>query len=249
MQITYGLLAMGTAQALRRDFRSLNATTNGLLSDLGIHRAPVSPGGLSLRELARAESTVTNEAIATANEKISTYQAADSALSTLHEKLASMRDIVDDVTFNHYKPKELRDKDEQYQALVAEVEDLLATATEDGTPLLTGYGGVVSLNLDDVTSLSMTALPEGATTTLTLALADVTGARGRVASMTTTAQNTIANLEDHAAELTSFEYRITNAQAAMAVMQSLSERLIQRISESLSAQANTTSDIASYLLL
>jgi len=238
MQITYSVLATGARQALGRDFRRLNATTNGLLSELGTQRAPTYPGGLSLRELARAEHAAVTDGISAASEKISTYQAADSALARLHGKLASMRDIVDDAALNDHKPKTLRKLDKEFQALAEEVREILAETTDDGTPLLSGYDAVVAMNLDHVTGLSMTDLPEGASATMTLALADVTGARGKLVSMTTSVGNTIDDLQDHMADLSSFEYRVTSAEAAMEVMRSLVDQLLTRISESLSAQAN-----------
>jgi len=249
MRVSYSLLAMGARQSLNRDFRVLSSTTNTLLADLGVPRASRDPAGLSLNDLAAAEQAAVSQGISVANDQISSYQVADEALANLHTTLQTMRDIVEDVALNSYSEEELAAKDDEYQELVEQVTGILADTAYEGTSLLSGYDAVVSLDLNAVTDMSMTALPTGAMTTASLAVASVTGARSELTVATTSAENTIEDLQDHAEAVTAFESRVSTASSALAVLESLMTQLAAEMSAALSAQANASPWTASELLV
>ena len=240
MRITYDLLAMAARQTLNRDFRTLNAKTNDVLANVGIHRSSTNPSASSLSSLIGIETAAINNGIRVANDLISSYQVADEALVDLHATLESMRDIVEDVALGNYKKKQLAAKDEEYQALVEDVRSILADSEYGGKKLLSGCDAVVSLNLDAVTDMSMEALPDGAMATASLAIAGVTGARNELVLATTAAQSAITELEEQADEVTDFESRVSNALSAMAVVEALMEQLATQMSELLSAQAHSS---------
>jgi len=248
VRITYDLLAMSARQTLNRDFRTLNAKTNDVLANVGIYRSSTNASTSSLSNLVHLETAAINNGISVANDRISSYQVADEGLADLHATLLSMRDIVEDVALGKYKKKQLAAKDEEYQALVEDVNDILADTEYGGKKLLTGYDAVVSLNLDAVTDLSMKALPDGALATVSLAIADVTGARNELVMAATAAQSTISQLEEQADEVTDFESRVSGALAAMAVVEALMDQFMTELSEVLSAQANTSPWSVSQLL-
>lgn len=236
MQISYSTLAMATKGAMNRDFRTLNTATNRLLSELDVYRGPSNPAGASLSNLAASEGRAIRDGLAVANGLITACQAADSALATIHGKLSSMREIVDDVALGEYTQEELEAKDELFQAVVAEVEDILAEAEHDGTALLTGYGALVRVNLDSVTSMAMTDLPEGATATMTLAMSDITAARASVASTTTGLGETIDELNSQAEKVTSFEVRVFSSERALEVVRDLTVQFVSSIATARTAQ-------------
>jgi flagellin-like hook-associated protein FlgL len=248
VRITYDLLAMSARQTLNRDFRTLNAKTNDVLANVGIYRSSTNASASSLSNLVRLETAAINNGIRVANDRISSCQVADEGLADLHATLLSMRDIVEDVALGKYKKKQLAAKDEEYQALVEDVNDILADTEYGGEKLLSGYDAVVSLNLDAVTDLSMKALPDGALATVSIAIADVTGARNELVMAATAAQSTMSQLEEQADEVTDFEARVSGALAAMAVVEALMEQLTTQLSDMLSAQANTSPWSVSRLL-
>ena len=240
MSVTYSLLAMGARQTLNRDFRTLNAKTNNVLANVGIYRSASNPATGSLSNLAGLEAAAINNGINVANDLVSSYQVADDALADLYTTLGSMREIVEDVALGSYSPEALAAKDDEYQALVADVNSILADTEFEGKKLLTGYDAVVSLSLNAVTDLSMTALPDGAMATASLAVASIPGARNELAVATTSAQRTITDLQEQADQITDFESRVTSTLSAMAVVESLMAQLTTELSAALSAQANSS---------
>ena len=248
MRITYDLLAMTARQTLNRDFRTLNAKTNNVLANVGIYRSSTNPSASTLSSLVGLETAAINNGISVANDLISSYQVADDALVDVRATLESMRDIVEDVALGNYKKKELKAKDEEYQALVEDLAGILADTEYGGKKLLSGYDAVVSLNLNAVMDMSMTALPDGAPASLSIAIASVTGARNELVLATTTAQSTITELEEQADQVTNFESRVSGALAAMSVVEALMEQFMTGLSDVLSAQANSSPWTVSQLL-
>lgn len=248
MQISLDLLAMGTRQSLIRDYRSLNATTRSLLATVGLHAAGAVTGGTSLAEIAQAEADTVSLAITTANRSLAMNDTADAALADIHEKLATMRDLVEDAALTEHTAGELEALNDEYQALAEEVTDILADTEYEGTELFNVYGAPVTLDLDDVTDLDLRDLPDGAMSTLSLAMVDVTAARGDLEISTRQLGLSIEDLTDHADEVADFGWRVSSAETALAIVESVTNDLLESFSQAVTTQANSSPWTAVQLL-
>jgi len=248
MRITYGLIAMTATNTLNRAFRGLNNTTNSLLSDAGAARAASNPANSVLGNLVDADIAAISSGVTTANSAISANQTADSALDSIETKLGSMRDLVEDVELEDLTQPQIEAKDAEYQTLADEVVAILEDTTYGDEALLSGRDPLVMLNLDPVTDMSLTDLPEDALYTLDRAVVDVGLAKVDLATDTNDLTNAIDALQDHSEDLTAFASRLTTAQAAMDVLRSITSEFLSQFATILSAQANTSSTNALTLL-
>ena len=103
MQVTpYHLRAMMARTYLNRAAGDLNKTTTRLLADVGIRRARPNLATGVLVDLMTAERSAVTSAIASASDRITRNQTADTALGTIYTKLGEMRDLVEEVaTVDH----------------------------------------------------------------------------------------------------------------------------------------------------
>ena len=248
MLTRFGQIAAGTRQSFNRTYDGLNKTTNSLLGDLGISRGGTNSANAVLGDLTEVEITTVAGAITDATTSISKNQTASAALDELHDKLGEMRQLVEDVALGDLKPKDVRLKDEEYQVLAGEVASLMEDTEYDGTKLLTGSTAVVQLNLDQITSMSLTDLSDDAMGTISIGMGEVTGSKAELDFETNAVVAAISDLEGHADDLKAFESRLDTAGGAMAVLELVTKQFFQDVFTSLSAQAKASSSTASKLL-
>ena len=245
---TYEYIAGVTRYGLNYDFVNLNRTTNSLLSEVGTYRAGSNPAPGVLANLADADIAAVNQGITQANTSISMSQTAEGAIDQIVAKLRDMRDLAQDVALGGLEEQEIADKDEQYQALAAEVVSLIEDTACDGAAVLSGPDAVVLLDLDDVTGMSLTDLPDGATGMLSAAIVDVGLAQNGLVADRNRLTGVAGQLQTHRENLTSFESRLGGVQDALDVLRSVTAQMTENLLAAVSAETNVSPDRAMYLL-
>lgn len=245
---TYNHIAALTRLSLNHAFRSLNNTTNKLLSQAGIVRADTNPAPAVLYNLAEADLNALTSGITEANDTISMNQTADAALETIHEKLQQMRALAEEVEYGDLTAEEIQTNADEYESLAAEVQTLLDETTYDDRTLLSGREPVVMFNLESVLEIDLTDMPSGGTFDVSRAMLDVTAAREQLELDNNALAQTITDMESQQDEVLSFASQLATAQQALNTLKATLDQMYSETLGATATQMNITSSDAMRLL-
>ncbi|MGC9455694.1 MAG: flagellin [Phycisphaerae bacterium] len=245
---TYNHIAALTRLSLNHAFRSLNNTTNKLLSQAGIVRADTNPAPAVLYDLAEADLNALTSGITEANDTISMNQTADAALETIHEKLQQMRALAEEVEYGDLTAEEIQTNADEYESLAAEVQTLLDETTYDDRTLLSGREPVVMFNLESVLEMDLTDMPSGGTFDVSRAMLDVTAAREQLELDNNALAQTITDMESQQDEVLSFASQLATAQQALNTLKATLDQMYSETLGATATQMNITSSDAMRLL-
>lgn len=244
----YNHIAALTRLTLNHTFKSLNNTTNKLLSQAGISRADTNPASAVLYDLTEADLNALTSGITDANDNISMNQTADAALETIHGKLQQMRTLAEEVEYGDLTSEEIQANADEYDSLADDVRTLLDETTYDDRKLLSGRDPVLRFNLENVLEMDLTNMPSGGTFDVSRAMLDVSAAREELELDNNALARAITDMEGQQDELLSFASQLATAQQALNTLKATLQQMHNETLGAGTTQMNVTSSDAMRLL-
>jgi len=235
----YNTVSSSTTNHLNAAYMKLNRTTNSLMASMEIYRLDPGSLGGTIATRVTADVASINDAIESGNETIGRNQAADAAMASIYDKLGEMRDLAYEVSLGTLSVGEVTTYDTNYQALAREITDLLTDPAYQAEPVLSGDDAVATLSLDNVTSMSLTALPDGASADIGKAMVDVGLARNTLSTETTKVSSAVMGLQAQTTELANLSARVTTAEEALGVLSSTTQLIMTQLNNALQAQSES----------
>lgn len=244
----YNTVSAGTASYLNAAYITLNRTTNSLMASMEIYRLGPGSRGTTIASRVTADVASINDAIEAGNETIGRNQAADAAMAAIYDKLGEMRDLAYEVSLGTLSQGEIDAHNADYQALAREITDLLADTAYQAEPVLSGDDAVATLSLSNVTGMSLTALPAGASADIGEAMVDVGLARNTLSVETARVSSAIAGLRVQTTKLANLSAQVTTAEEALGVLSSTTQLIRTQLNNALHAQSASLSSQAQSLV-
>ena len=260
----------------QRNLSSVTGQLSGnfrrLSTGLRISTAADDAAGLAISERLRSQVRSLNQAGRNANDGISLVQTAEGALNEVSTILTRLRELSVQSANGTVSNSDRETLDEEFQALVSEVNRIGRSTEFNGINLLdgssssitfqVGFGttsGVdsldVSLSAALSTSLNLNTLDigSGGNTSLAISAVDdainsVSGLRGRLGATQNRLNSTINNLAVQVENLSAAESRIRDVDVAFETAQLTRNNILQQSSISILAQANAAPQSALSLL-
>jgi flagellin len=251
--------------ALANNFRRL-------ATGLRIATAADDAAGLAISERLRAQIRSLDQAKRNANDGISLVQTAEGALNEVNSILVRLRELSVQSANGATSNNDRETLDEEFQALVSEINRIGRTAEFNSIKLLdgstssvsfqVGFGttaGIdtlsVSLSPSLSTSLNLNTLDIGsggnsslAITNIDAAINTVSSLRGRLGALQNRLGSTINNIAISVENLSAAESRIRDVDVAYETAQLTRNSILQQASISILAQANSRPTSALTLL-
>src|SRR3989339_1875234 len=148
MRINHNISAMITTGALDTVGRSLNKSLERLSTGLRINRASDDAAGLAVSEQLRTQINGMDAAKRNASDGISLLQIAEGAANEVSSMLQRMRELAVQSTNDTLTSTERTYTNQEYQALMSEIDRVTSVTQYNGQTLLTGnassFGGASS---------------------------------------------------------------------------------------------------------
>jgi flagellin len=252
-------------EALANNFRRL-------ATGLRIATAADDAAGLAISERLRAQIRSLDQAKRNANDGISLVQTAEGALNEVNSILVRLRELSVQSANGATSNNDRETLDEEFQALVSEINRIGRTAEFNSIKLLdgstssvsfqVGFGttaGIdtlsVSLSPSLSTSLNLNTLDIGsggntslAITNIDAAINSVSSLRGRLGALQNRLGSTINNIAISVENLSAAESRIRDVDVAYETAQLTRNSILQQASISVLSQANAVPTSALTLL-
>ena len=214
--INTNINALIAKNAVNANQRSLQTAMQSLATGSKINRASDDAAGLAIRENMTAQIKGFNAAVRNANDGISLLQTADSAMEGMSSLLQRMRELGVLAQNDTYSSAQRTAMDDEFSALLTEV-DRIATDTEwNGMPLLDSTGG----NLGGTSTFSFQV---GANSSQTIEV--IISDQGTGGALSAIASSTVASAASAATAVTSLDTAI----AALASNRSVIGAAVNRL--------------------
>ena len=244
----YTMVSAGTTSYLNAAYTKLNQTTNSLMASMEIYRLDPSSLGGPIDSRVTADVASINDAIETGIETIGKNQAADAAMADIYDNLSQMRGLAYEASLGTLSEGQVAANDAAYQTLAEQITALLAETAYQAEPVLSGDDAVVTLSLDNVTSMSLTALPQGASADIGKAMTDVGLARNTLSVETTRVSSAVEGLQAQTTKLADLSAQATTAEEALGVLSSTTQLIMTQLHNAMQAQSNNLSSQAQSLV-
>ena len=250
-------------------YRNLNVTDGAmgkslekLSSGLRINRAADDAAGLAISEGLRSQIGGLKVAVRNAQDGVSVVQTAEGALTETHSILQRMRDLaVQAANDGALKDDDKAKADAEYQALVAELDDIATKTTFNGTPLLDGTytgklfqvganaGETLSVSIGNMGSTALGAVGDITTqgnastaiTAVNAAIETVSTQRANLGATQNRLEHKINNLNATVENLTASESRIRDTDMAQEMVSFTRSQILSQAGTAMLAQANQSS--------
>jgi flagellin len=250
-------------------YRNLNVTDGAmgkslekLSSGLRINRAADDAAGLAISEGLRSQIGGLKVAVRNAQDGISVVQTAEGALTETHSILQRMRDLaVQASNDGALKDDDKAKADAEYQALVAELDDIATKTTFNNTPLLDGTytsklfqvganaGETLELSIANMDSATLGAVGDittqanasAAITAVNAAIETVSTQRANLGAVQNRLEHKINNLNATVENLTASESRIRDTDMAQEMVSFTRSQILSQAGTAMLAQANQSS--------
>ena len=259
--------ALISANALTANERAMQKTMQSLSTGSRINNSSDDAAGMAIRNNMTAQINGLNAAVRNANDGINMMQTADGALSGVTDMLQRMRELSVLGSTDTYSSAQKTAMNDEYQALLNQV-NLVATTTQwNKMGLLTGSGGEVggstrfsfqiganagqTVSVTIVDQSTTTALQSIAGTVLTsgaYAAAAVSAIDGALSNINTNRSalgaainrlgHAIDNLTNVAQNTTDARSRVTDTDYSKATSDLARQQIIQQAGTAMLAQAN-----------
>ena len=214
--INTNINALVAKNAVNANQRSLQTAMQSLATGSKINRASDDAAGLAIRENMTAQIKGFNAAVRNANDGISLLQTADSAMEGMSSLLQRMRELGVLAQNDTYSSAQRTAMDDEFSALLEEV-DRITTDTEwNGMPLLDGTGG----DLGDASTFSF-QVGANSSQTIEVTITD----QSTEGALSDIAESTVASAASAATAVTSLDTAI----AALAANRSLIGAAVNRL--------------------
>ena len=265
--INTNINALIAKNAVNANQRSLQTAMQSLATGSKINRASDDAAGLAIRENMTAQIKGFNAAVRNANDGISLLQTADSAMEGMASLLQRMRELGVLAQNDTYSSAQRTAMDDEFSALLEEV-DRITTDTEwNGMPLLDGTGGdlgdastfsfQVGANssqtievtitdqstegaLSDIAESTVATASSAATavTSLDTAIAALAANRSVIGAAVNRLTHAADNASNIAQNVTESRSRVTDTDYALATSELARTQIIQQAATAILAQAN-----------
>lgn len=264
MRIQHNIAALNAHRQLGGNNTAVGKSLEKLSSGYRINRAGDDAAGLAISEKMRAQITSLDTAQKNANDGISLIQTAEGALTEVHSMLNRMVEIsmqsANGIYDNDVDRKNLN---EEFDQLRTEIDRIADTTTFNGTKLLDGSKGTITLQIGDTATASnqlnvtissiKSSVTEmkiasddissygGATTAVSNvkdAINYVSSIRGKLGAYQNRLEHTVNNLGATAENMTAAESRIRDVDMAKEMMSYTKNNILVQASQAMLAQAN-----------
>ncbi len=258
---------LGTTQA------GLQKTLGRLSTGLRINSAGDDAAGLAIADGLRADVGALNQAVRNANDGLGIINVADSAMgeiSNLLQRAVTLAEQASSDTSGADSSTSKTALDDEYQAILSEIDRITDTVEFNGVKLIDGTGTTVDIQVGldgganstlsigttgvDSTALSLSGsltTAAGAKTELDAiktAIDDVSAARGNLGAVANRLDRTISVITSQAENLKAAESQIRDADIASEVVNLTKFQVLNQTGISALAQANVSSQSVLSLL-
>jgi len=173
--INTNIKSLMAANALSQNGRAMQKTMQSLSTGSRINQASDDAAVMSIRENMTSQINGLNAAIRNANDAINMLQTADGSMNEVTDMMQRMRELGTLAQNDTYSTAQKQSLDDEYQALLSEIDRIRDNTQWNKFSLLTGAGGEIGL-----TNAFTFQIGANAAQTITVTIADqgttVTGA-------------------------------------------------------------------------
>lgn len=240
----------------------LQTSLQRLSSGLRVNSAKDDAAGLAIAERQTSQIRGTNVAIRNANDGISLAQTAEGAIGSVSENFQRMRELAVQSANGTYSDAEGRaNLDQEYQALAAEVDRVLADTRYNGLNILGADAGATQYQIGandtdiltltttdlsadlDITAATASDVSTQATATAAIGLLDtaiqtVTSERAAYGATQSRFESIVTNLQISAENESAARSRIMDADFAAETAELTRAQILQQAGVSILSQAN-----------
>ena len=271
---------IGSLNAQRHLYNTTNKfqkSMERLSSGLRINRSGDDAAGLAISESLKSDIRALQQASRNAADGISMVQVAEGSLDEVNNILLRLRELAQQSATETIGSEERGYLDQEFQALLDEIDRISGTSEFNGTKLLDGSANILNVQVGIGSDAATSAVPIDLTQTmsavelgLTNGTVNILGTNGDQARIAIdyiiaatdvvstvragfgTAQNrmesTIRNLGMSAENLSAANSRIRDVDVALETSNMTSLQILQQAGVSILSQANMTSQLALNLL-
>jgi len=264
LTVNTNMASIDAINQLSSSTRKLSGSFERVASGLRINKAADDAAGLGVAENLNAANRSARQAMRNTNDGISLLQTAEGATGEVANILKRMRELAIQSSSDTLDTTERQYIEEEFQALVGEVDRISQVTEFNGVPLTEGTRATVNVQVGinntandrigiDMADLRATVL---GIDTGTLSLSTVTGARSAIAVFDTAldsvnsyrsgfgaSQNrleaSLRNMEVYVENISSAESRIRDADYAYETAEMAKHQILQQAGISVLAQAKT----------
>ncbi|MEW6073143.1 MAG: flagellin [Planctomycetota bacterium] len=271
LRVNTNVISLTAQRYLSQVTGRLEGNYQRLASGLRIATASDDPAGLGISERMRAQLTSLAQAGRNGQDGISLVQTAEGALNEVDNNLIRMRELAIEAANGTLNTGDRLTLDEEFSALILEIDRIADSTTFNGVHLLDGATGsiniqigteageIITINLVDTTDTGLGL--DGATFDLTTisnasaaldvidaAITSVTSTRGDLGAAQNRLQSAVRSVANAGQNLAAAESRIRDVDVALETADLTRNTIMQQAAVSVLAQANLQPQIALALL-
>lgn len=271
LRVNTNLISMTAQRNLSVVTGRLEGNYRRLSSGLRIANAGDDPAGFGISERMRSQVKSLSQAARNAQDGSSLVQTAEGALAEVNSNLSRMRELAVQSANGTLSDEDRDVIDNEFQALVEEIDRISATTEFNKIPLLNGSqasldlqigidaGQTVTLNLNDVSASALGLQATGfdvdtqpnavnALAAIDAATDSVNAVRGSLGVTQNRLESSIRSIQNTRESLASAESRIRDVDVAAETADLTRNTIMQQASVSVLTQANSQPQIALSLL-
>jgi flagellin len=271
IRINTNVASINTRRHLYNATTRYNKSMEKLSSGLRINRAADDAAGLAISEGLKSDIRALEQASRNAADGISMVQTAEGALDEVSNILLRLRELTEQSLNGTLTDVERGYLDNEFQALLGEIDRISSSVEFNGQNLLDGSGGSVGIQVGittatyDSIAIDLTTASDAATLGLVGSIdsaANATTAMGQVLAAVDTVSSTrsdfgaiqnrlevsIRNINNQTENLSAANSRIRDVDVAKETSHLTSYQILQQAGVSMLAQANMTTGLALSLL-
>jgi len=270
LTINTNVPSLNAQRHLAETTNSLNRSLERLSSGLRINSASDDAAGLAIADKLRADTRIASQAIRNANDGISALSIAEQAIGKTGEILTRLGELASEAASGLISNTQRSAIQEEFGALVSEVNRISNTTTFNGVNLLSGGTTValqvgldgsansrISFTTIDASSsgiglsnisVSTSAAAQSALGAITAAIATVAQRRGTIGAIESRLNTAIDNLRVARENFSAAESRIRDVDVAEETANLTRTTILQQAGVAVLAQANQQPSLALTLL-
>jgi flagellin len=192
LAIKNNLMAENASRAVATTYDALAKSVERLSSGLRINGAADDAAGLAVRDVLRADIQVLRQGARNAQDGISMLQTGEGALAVVDELLVRMKELAEQAATESYTVEQLAIMDDEFQAMMEEIDRIAAATTFNGVELLNDATATVHIHFGTSNTAN-----DALDVTMVDATTAVTGLNlvGMTITDSTTAQASLAALD------------------------------------------------------
>lgn len=274
MRINTNISSLNAQRQLANTTSSLNKTMERLSSGLRINRAGDDAAGLAISENFKADIAALEQSSRNAGDGVSMVQIAEGSLDEVSSILIRLRELAQEASTETLGATERGYLDTEYQTLLTEITRISDSAQFNGTNLLDGSAGTLSVQVGlgtgagdqididltadvDATGLGLAATdltgadntnPLAAITAIETAIDTISGERASLGAAQNRLESTMRSIANSIENMSAANSRIRDADIATESANLASQQVLQQAGISVLSQANMTPSYALQLL-